>query len=93
MLVNIARGGLIDDAAMIGALDDGRLAAAVLDVFRTEPLPPQDPLWAHPKVRLTSHTSFAGSGVRERWEQLFLDNLPRFVRGEALLHEVDPGDI
>jgi phosphoglycerate dehydrogenase-like enzyme len=93
VLVNIARGGLIDDAAMLGALDDGRLAAAVLDVFRTEPLPPQDPLWAHPKVRLTAHTSFAGSGVRERWEQLFLDNLPRFVRGEALLHEVAPGDI
>jgi phosphoglycerate dehydrogenase-like enzyme len=92
-LVNIARGGLIDDAAMLRALDAGRLAAAVLDVFRTEPLPPQDPLWAHPKVRLTSHTSFAGGGVRERWEQLFLDNLPRFVRGEALLHEVDPKDV
>jgi phosphoglycerate dehydrogenase-like enzyme len=93
LLVNIARGGLIDDAAMIEALDDGRLAAAVLDVFRAEPLPADDPFWAHPKVRLTSHTSFAGSGVRARWEQLFLDNLPRFVRGEALLHEVDPKDI
>ncbi|HEX5091284.1 MAG TPA: D-2-hydroxyacid dehydrogenase [Burkholderiales bacterium] len=93
VLVNIARGGLIDDAAMIQALDDGRLAVAVLDVFRTEPLPSDDPFWAHPKIRLTSHTSFAGSGVRARWEQLFLDNLPRFVRGEALLHEVDPRDI
>lgn len=93
VLVNIARGGLIDDAAMIGALDEGRLAAAVLDVFQTEPLPADHPLWAHPRIRLTSHTSFAGDGVRRRWEQLFLDNLPRFVKGEALLQEVDPRDL
>ena len=56
------------------------LSAAALDVFHTEPLPVGDPLWSHPKVRLTSHTSFSGSGVRPRWEELFLDNLPRFVR-------------
>ena len=93
ILVNIARGGLIDDAAMIKALDDGRLAAAVLDVFHTEPLPDDDPLWSRPGVRLTSHTSFAGSGVRKRWEELFLDNLPRFVKGEALVNEVNPADI
>jgi len=93
VLVNIARGGLIDDAALIQALDQGRLATAVLDVFRTEPLPAADPLWTHPKIRLTSHTSFSGSGVRARWEQLLLDNLPRFVRGEPLLNEVAPGDV
>lgn len=93
VLVNIARGGLIDDAAMIEALDAGRLDAAVLDVFQTEPLPADNPLWSHPKIRLTSHTSFSGSGVRARWDQLFLDNLPRFVRGEALLNEVDPKDL
>lgn len=93
VLVNIARGGLIDDRAMIKALDDGRLAAAVLDVFHTEPLPADDPLWAHPNIRLTSHTSFSGNGVRRRWEQLFLDNLPRFVKGEKLLNEVNPKDL
>jgi phosphoglycerate dehydrogenase-like enzyme len=93
VLVNIARGGLIDEPAMIKALDDGRLAAAVLDVFHTEPLPADDPLWAHPKIRLTSHTSFAGNGVRRRWEQLFLDNLPRFAKGEKLLNEVSPKDL
>jgi phosphoglycerate dehydrogenase-like enzyme len=92
-LVNIARGGLIDEPALLRALDADRLAAVVLDVFRTEPLPADDPLWAHPRIRLTSHTSFAGSGVRDRWELLFLDNLPRFVRGEALLNEVAPGDV
>ncbi len=93
VLVNIARGGLIDDAALITALDADRLAAATLDVFHTEPLPTDDPLWAHPKVHMTSHTSFAGSGVRGRWQELFLDNLPRFVRGEPLINEVNPADL
>lgn len=93
ILVNIARGGLIDDAAMIAALDSGQLATAVLDVFHEEPLPAANPLWSHPKVRMTSHTSFAGSGVRGRWERLFLDNIARFVKGEALANEVDPRDL
>ena len=93
ILVNIARGKLIDDAAMIAALDDGRVAHAVLDVFHTEPLPEADPLWSHPNVRLTPHTSFAGSGGRARWDELFLDNLSRFVKGEPILAEVDPKDI
>ena len=93
ILVNIARGRLIDDAAMIAALDDGRIAHAVLDVFHTEPLPEDDPLWSHPKVRLTPHTSFAGSGGRARWDELFLDNVARFAKAEPILHEVDPKDI
>ncbi len=93
ILVNIARGPLIDDAALIAALDAGRLEAAVLDVFHTEPLPENDPLWSHPKVRLTPHTSFAGSGVQTRWDQLFLDNIARFCNGEPLAMEVDPNDI
>lgn len=93
LLVNIARGPLIDDTAMLTALDSGRLANAVLDVFHTEPLPKEDPLWSHPKVRLTPHTSFAGNGARGRWIQLFLDNITRFVSGEALASEVNPRDI
>jgi phosphoglycerate dehydrogenase-like enzyme len=93
ILVNIARGPLIDDAAMVAALDDGRLAHAVLDVFHKEPLPADDPLWSHPNVRLTPHTSFAGDGGRDRWDQLFLDNIARFVEDEPLAHEVNPNDI
>jgi phosphoglycerate dehydrogenase-like enzyme len=93
ILVNIARGGLIDDPALIAALDDGRLETAVLDVFHTEPLPTDDPLWSHPKIRLTPHTSFAGNGGQGRWDQLFLDNIARFTKGEALTQEVDPADI
>ena len=93
ILVNIARGALIDDAAMIASLDEGRLATAILDVFHEEPLPVDNPLWAHPKVRVTSHTSFAGSGVRGRWDQLFIENIGRFARGEPLLNEFDPRDL
>ncbi|HUS98653.1 MAG TPA: D-2-hydroxyacid dehydrogenase, partial [Hyphomicrobiaceae bacterium] len=90
VLVNIARGALIDDDAMIAALDQGRLATAVLDVFHQEPLPSDHPLWSHPKVRMTAHTSFAGSGVRTRWDELFLDNIVRYVRGGDLVNEVNP---
>lgn len=88
LLINIARGRLIDDAALIDALDQGILSKAVLDVFHTEPLPTDDPLWSHPKVELTAHTSFNGSGVRQRWDDLFFDTLPRYLRGEALPNEV-----
>jgi phosphoglycerate dehydrogenase-like enzyme len=93
VLVNIARGALIDDAALIQALDDGTVSEAALDVFHTEPLPEADPLWSHPKVRLSPHTSFAGDGGRDRWDQLFLDNIVRYVNGEPLEREVNPADI
>lgn len=90
ILVNVARGALIDDKAMLEVLETPRLAAAVLDVFAEEPLPPEHAYWRHPKVRMTGHTSFAGSGVRNRWDALFLDNIGRFVSGAALANEVDP---
>ncbi|MEO0361252.1 MAG: NAD(P)-dependent oxidoreductase, partial [Pseudomonadota bacterium] len=70
-----------------------RLGAAVLDVFRTEPLPADDPLWSHPKVRVTPHTSFAGDGSRGRWDALFLENIGRYARGEPLIREVDPAEL
>ena len=93
ILINIARGALIEDAEMIAALERGQLAGAALDVFDQEPLPTDNPLWDHPKIRVTAHTSFGGDGTRLRWDELFFDNLPRYVRGETLLHEVNPADI
>jgi phosphoglycerate dehydrogenase-like enzyme len=93
ILVNIARGPLIVEADMLAALYNGKLETAILDVFDQEPLPTTSPLWSHPKVRLTSHTSFAGSGGRGRWDQLFLDNIKRFANGEKLINEVDPHNI
>lgn len=93
VLINIARGKLIDDAAMLAALDGGRLATAILDVYHTEPLPTDDPLWAHPNVRMTPHTSFAGDGARARSDALFTDNIQRFMNGGPLHMEVAPADI
>ena len=93
VLINIARGALIDDQAMIDALNRGQLGAAVLDVFDREPLPFDHPIWEHPKIRVTAHTSFSGNGTPARWDELFLTNLPRYVQGRSLLQEVDSADI
>lgn len=92
ILVNVARGGLVDDDALIAALDSDRLQTAILDVFHVEPLPTTHPFWAHPKVRMTSHMSFAGSGGPGRWDALFLDNIQRFAKGQALANEFNPKD-
>lgn len=93
ILVNVARGGLVDDTALLGALDSGRVATAILDVFRQEPLAIENPLWTHKSVRITSHTSFFGSGVRARWDRLFLDNISRFASGQPLAGLVSPKDV
>ena len=89
VLVNVARGGVVDDAALLAALDSGRVGTAVLDVFEPEPLPRRSRYWTHPSVRLTGHCSFAGNGTRGRADDLFIANLPRYAKGEALVNEVD----
>jgi phosphoglycerate dehydrogenase-like enzyme len=89
-LVNVGRGGVIDETALIEALGKGRLAGAALDVFATEPLPADSPLWELPNVLLSPHT--AGLSVREneRIVTLFVENLRRYRRGEELINRVDP---
>jgi phosphoglycerate dehydrogenase-like enzyme len=89
LLVNIARGKLVDDAALIEALRDGRLGGAALDVFSQEPLEPSSPYWDLPNVIITPHTSGA---MKDYWTPLvalFADNLRRFEKGEPLLNVVD----
>jgi phosphoglycerate dehydrogenase-like enzyme len=88
-VMNIARGPIIDEAALIDALREGRLGGAALDTFVQEPLPASSPLWSLPNVIITPHTSNSSPRVRERTLALFMENLRRYKAGEPLLNRVD----
>jgi phosphoglycerate dehydrogenase-like enzyme len=89
-IINVARGRLIDDRALIRALQDGRIGGAALDAFVDEPLPPTSPYWALPNVIVTPHTAWSSGRVLDRSVELFCDNLRRFALGEPLRNVVDP---
>jgi phosphoglycerate dehydrogenase-like enzyme len=84
-LVNVARGAVVDEAALISALRSGALAQAALDVFETEPLPKDSPLWAMPNVLLTQHVGGETRAYEDHVVDILLDNLARLGRGEARL--------
>jgi D-2-hydroxyacid dehydrogenase (NADP+) len=87
-LINVARGGVADETAVIAALRSGQLGCAHLDVFDTEPLPAESPLWTLPNVILTPHITSASSGNVRRGAAIFLSNLERWARGEPLKNEL-----
>jgi phosphoglycerate dehydrogenase-like enzyme len=93
LLINVGRGGLVDETALRAGLDRDQPALAVLDVFEKEPLPADAWFWDHPKVRVTAHASSLGDGLRSRIDQLFLENLRRFRAGEPLLNEAHPSEV
>lgn len=86
-VINPGRGPLIDDTALLAALDSGQLAHATLDVFRTEPLPPEHPFWAHPKVTVTPH--IASTTRPATAAQVIADNIKRGESGQPFLYVVD----
>ena len=88
-LINVARGPLIDEPALIQALKDRRIAGAALDVFNEEPLPPESPFWSLDNVLITPHTAAVTERLWERHYRLIAENLKRFLAGEPLLNEVD----
>jgi len=89
-LVNIARGGLIDEAALLRRLGSGPLRAAYLDAFEEEPLPPDSPLWSAPGVLVSPHVSWSSANFTRRTCELFGEQLRRFSQGLPLRNLADP---
>ncbi len=87
-VINVARGEVIVETALVAALQSGHLGGAFLDVFQTEPLPAESPLWSLPGVLLTPHSAGHASGNAARTAAIFVDNLRRWVRGETFNNRV-----
>ncbi|MFD3584576.1 D-2-hydroxyacid dehydrogenase [Streptomyces sp. NPDC058683] len=88
-LVNVGRGPTVRLDDLVAALDGGRLRGAALDVMEDEPLPPDHPLWRHPKALITPHVAGAGPHAAERRFEVLLDNARRFAAGQPLTNVVD----
>jgi phosphoglycerate dehydrogenase-like enzyme len=87
--VNVGRGALVDEAALVEALRSGHLGGAALDVFQEEPLPATSPLWAMPNVLVSPHSASTSDRENTRLTDLFCRNLSRFLAGEALENVLD----
>lgn len=88
-LINIARGAVVDEAALLTALSEGQIAGAGIDTFATEPLPPDSPFWSLPNIFVTPHCSGSSPLAQQRSITLFLDNLQRYQAGMCLRNVVD----
>ena len=89
VLINVSRGAVVDEAALVAALQSNRIRGAALDVFEVEPLPVDHPLWTLDNVLLSPHTADHTSDSHDRAMTFFLENLARFERGDALENVVD----
>lgn len=90
IVVNVARGSLLDEGALLELLVAGRLRGAALDVFTTEPLPPGHPLWRHPRVLVSPHVAAVTTRFWERETALIVANIGRYLAGAPLDNLVDP---
>jgi phosphoglycerate dehydrogenase-like enzyme len=90
VIVDISRGGVVDEAALLQALDGKRIKGATLDVFATEPLPADHPLWSYDNVAITPHCAAVHEGWDVKSVRMFADNLKRYRSGEPLENVVNP---
>ena len=90
ILVDVSRGGVIEEAPLLEALQTGRIRGAARDVYAQEPLPPESPFWDLPNLILTPHSSAVYDGWAARSVRMFAENLGRYRRGEPLSNIVDP---
>ena len=88
-LINVGRGSLLDEAALVAALESGALGGAALDVARTEPLPAESPLWKAPHLFITPHTSGVSDRLWDRQTAILMDLLQRWFEGRELFNQVD----
>nr|WP_295928101.1 D-2-hydroxyacid dehydrogenase [uncultured Dyadobacter sp.] len=88
-VVNIGRGGTLDDEALLRQVRAGKLAGAALDVFEQEPLPPSHGIWQEPRIMVSPHVGRSLEGPVYKWQPLFEANLARYLRGERLVNVVD----
>ena len=89
IVVNVSRGSLLDEHALLDLLEQRRLQGAALDVFGTEPLPADHPFWRHPRVLVAPHVSGVTTGFWERETALIVENIQRYLEGAPLLNVVD----
>ena len=89
VVVNVGRGSIVDEPALIELLQSGRLRGAALDVFAKEPLPVDSPLWAMPNVIVSPHSASTATPENDRLVDLFIDNLHRYLDGRPLLNVFD----
>lgn len=90
VLIDISRGGVVEEAALLAALDVKRIKGAALDVFATEPLPTEHPLWGYDNVAITPHCAAVYDGWDIKSVRMFAENLARYRRGEPLENVVSP---
>jgi phosphoglycerate dehydrogenase-like enzyme len=88
-VINVSRGALVDEAALVKALRERQIAGAALDVFEEEPLSRWSPLWKMPQVLITPHTAFLTEHVWQRHYEVFTANLKRYLAGRPLENLVD----
>ncbi len=89
-LINVCRGAVVQEEALVTALRDGTIAGAALDVFETEPLPHDSELWSMDNVIISPHVSSWSTDYRQRAAQVFVENLERYLNKQPMLHLVDP---